>query len=564
MAAVSDMGYRWNPYYINHTWDNKDIQDYGRTISDVQNLVDKKKEDIFKNQMQKYRTQVYDKMKTELESTRDEGKFDEAAEILSGEIFNKLDELGSLAKDKQAMWTSGNIEDIEALFADISNFGIRYNKTVKDLNEFETQLNSIIAQYGERNKKKISEDMRTEVVKALLAHQDFQTSTPSGSEAKGKLMTAILSRSSESAFEAVAKESDLDIDIVKMIALVNDLKDPPDYSSTYTVRHRNSKNVEEVSGEGNVKDALVEKFDGWMKHINNILHEAMGIKGLVDVHNDQFRKKLEELGIVLKSDFATYRKHMDITTQVDTSEVDRFIAAMERLGGEVKKFAKTNVRKTDYGITVEGNGASAVLGVTAKASNLEVNAGRHTVNVKLHDTTNALRFLLLQAEFPLKYMTQLYRVLGSRQGNDSPSLDEVFNKFKEWVKYNSLVNAIVGLHNNVDFRSNENIVFMVINQTLFSVWDILNEIYDNIANANVNTLDVDIKFYPDLVRKDYYQMNIKIRGGEKNKQKIIEYMNRRSDKLEAKIASKLMGTKVLVHLRFQDLKALASMVKLRG
>ena len=552
MAVVSDLGYRWNPYYINYEWDDEDIQKYGRTIADVQNLVGQKKEDILKKQMQKYRTQVYDRKMAELANIN--GDFDDAAEILSGDVFNKIANIGILSSSRDDMWNLSSLEDIEALFSDMA---IRYSRTVRDLGEFETQLNSVIAQYGEKNKKNISAAMRAEVVRSLLDHRDFKTSTPSGAKAKGQLMTAILNQSSENAFEAVSKKMDLDADIVKMIALVNDLKNPPDYSS-YSARGGR------VSGESQIKDALLEKFEGWMKHINDTLREVMSIKGMVEVHSENFQQELENIGIALKSDINMSRKNMDITTQVDTSEIDRFLGAMRRLGAEAKALGKTSPKKESYGLTIQGNTGTATLGVNTRTSSIDANAGRKTVSVKLHKTQNALRFLLLQAGFPVKYMTQLYRVLASRQGEGSPSLDDVFNSFKEWVKYNSLVNAIVGLHDSSELNDNDNVIYMTINKALFSVWDILNEIYNNLIHENVNTLNIDIKFYPNLVRKDYYQMNRFIKRGEKNKQKIIEYMNKRSDRLEAKVATKLMSTKVLVNLRFQDLKALASMVKLRG
>ena len=565
MAAVSDLSYRWNPYYVNWQLDSEDVEKYHRSIDDVLGLVNQKKEDIFRAEMDRYHTQVYDKLLNQL-AGKDGKYFDQAAEIMSGDIFDHIDDRIALEKGVANPWSLGNVTDFQSLFADISTFGIRYKKTVENFEEFEQQLNSVVARYGELNKIEISEKMKRDVIVSLLANRNMKTTTTSGERAKGDIMTAILNRSSEDAFREVSLQYNLNIDIVKMIALVDDLQDPPDFSSTYFVRHSDKgKSDEYVSGENDVREALADKFEGWMRHLNNVLHEAVNIQGMVKVHGEEFQQKLEEVGFTLKSDYKSFKGHMDITTQVDTKQIDNFLNVMKNFNSEANKiFYKSNVRKTDYGITITRDGASSVLGVTAKASNLQVDAGRDTIHVKLHEASNALRFLLLQAGFPLKYMPQLNRILASRQGKGVPSLDDAFNNFKEWVKYNSLVNAIVGLHNNPDFNKNENIVYMVINQTLFSVWDILNEIYDNLANENVNTLKIDVRFQPNLVRKDFIAMNRHINWQDKSREGKIKYMNERSDALEGKITAKLMGTKVFVNLRFQDLKALARLVKLRG
>lgn len=360
-----------------------------------------------------------------------------------------------------------------------------------------------------------------------------------------QLLAALLSRSNDKLFHSIPKVQNskkdegqvLATSVAKMIALARAL--PEANLSSAAVKYSDGSSTY-AKTESEVLREIIKKYQGWVNQLNQVAAEQ-GVCIAVMDGNKEMLEKLDDFKV----------EHTGTKSlQVEWTPDPQIKKLLSQTKNGLKRATGYKTSKADGAIQYIASDGSVLASMglsvkevkTKKGTSIE---GMKTADIRLQHSTPLLTLLTREGGLSGTDMNEIYNLVSVH--GDSGNLNDIWNDLIEYLKYRTLLNALMGIN------TQEQSYFMVLNGKFIKMSDLLNHIMDGNGTVSWGQKMADSSVSGSgLTRTPYVRRNWWQPPKSKNPYRALK----RSAKQQQTVSSIMYATKITVNLRLTELATL--------
>ena len=441
-----------------------------------------------------------------------------------------------------------DLKDFCSLEEAIERAGKNVDSTLDSIGNFCNQVEKNIMEYlSSQGLQNMRKKYDAYLMKNFL-NNDFSVAQ---GEYATQLLQALLSRANDGLFHKIPQteekgnEEVLETSVAKLIALANALPEAKVTSST--VKFSNGKTAY-AKNESEVMKQIIRKYQGWVDQLNALAAEE-GVYIAVLSGNEKALKELEKTDNYWKM---TGSKNYTVDWVPD-SQQEKLLAQTKN---GLQRATGYKISKADTAVQYMASDGSIIasMGLSIKEIKDKKGVGienMKSADIRLQHSTPLLTLLMREGGMSGTDMNEIYNLVSVH--GDSGSLNALWDNVIEYLKYRTLLNALMGIN------TAEQSFFMVLNGKFLRMSDIIDHIIKNDAGKvswSGEMADSSVKG-SGLTRTPYVRRNWWQPPRHSNPYSALK----RSAKQQQTVSSIMYATKITVNLRLTELATLMKMAK---
>lgn len=513
--------------YIHYSAENADF-----TAAEAMAKMSKTKDNI----LRRYGTQVLARRENAYISKLDPSVRKELESWLSGKAFSGMSKSEVAIKDQPY-----DLLEYYSLEEAIAKAGKDVDSTLDNIGNFCNQVEKNIMEYlSSQGLQSMRKSYEAYLLKNFL-NNDF--SVASG-EYSNQLLAALLSRTNDGLFHKIPRTDDPDdtsklaTSVAKLIALAMAL--PEANLSQSSVKYSNG-GTSYADNESQVMREIIKKYNGWVSQLNQVAAEQGVCIAIMDGNKDILEKlndfKVEHTGTKnLSVEWVPDEQIKKLLSQTKNGLQRATGKKVSKADGAVQYVASDGSVLASMGLTVkEVKNPTGASGVT----------GMSSADIRIQHSTPLLTLLVREGGLSGSDMNEIYNLVSVH--GDSSSLNALWDEIIEYLKYRTLLNALMGIN------TQEQSYFMVLNGKFIKMSELLNHIISGGGSARwADVMARDDVAGSGLTRTPYVRRNWWQPPKSKNPYSALK----RSAKQQATVSSIMYATKITVNLRLTELATL--------
>lgn len=457
----------------------------------------------------------------------------EISDFLDGSLFANALKGGSLNS-----LPVPNIENPQDAMMILS----KSDSALDNIDKFLIDLQNNVGDYAAKHNQdynKLINDITALVVEEYAANS-LENSTTLGQE----ILRSILSRNNEQFFRLTGKSLEVQTDIVKIVAVILALQDPPQLEGVSMEVNYSSKVSSSITATGQ-KEIFLElrkKYWGWIEYMNAVAQENAFAVGVLKGNREVLEK--------LESVHGTIARVGDQVSKTNVQFDPRIKELLEESSKAYKAAMGKKKSKADVQMTITENGVTAVANVTMKHTKQHWNStSSQHINLRLTHASPLSTMLVREAGISGNELYDIYNLAaGHGYYGEDGSLDLQWEQLINYLTYKAVLNSLAGINTEADAND-----YFAINNRIWTIGDVLQHIKESNSTVRwVEENNAEKGKMGGLTRKPYLAANAWISPYEKSAFSGAV----RSAQVKPKITSIMHATKINVMLRLEDMKEL--------